>query len=266
MSRRDRLSIRPGMPSNESTSDRSNNHHAPPRKQAQAIKAAALLHRLHHPGPNIRLVRDERDEVDISTQALDAAREQYEAQSKIAADSQEEEQYEKHNEHLPVESNDPDRLPLRSANPRSNNPRGNNQRREMSTFRKTNFNQPSPASPGIITDPTDPRWVLAIRTSESLQGTILGPEKRERLVKIGKMMGLTAFDANLVIAIVQDQARRGYAPEYCPTAGEAQLAMVPLPKRDASETEARTRRIGIICGVISVLVGIELMLLKWLFS
>lgn len=117
-----------------------------------------------------------------------------------------------------------------------------------------------------ITDPTDPRWVLALRTAESLQGTILGPEKRDRLVKIGKMMGLTAFDANLVIAIVQDQARRGYAPEYCPTAGEPQLAMVPLPRKELSDVEARTRRIGIICGVISVLVGIELVVLKWIFS
>ncbi len=117
-----------------------------------------------------------------------------------------------------------------------------------------------------ITDPTDPRWVLALRTAESLQGTILGPEKRDRLVKIGKMMGLTAFDANLVIAIVQDQARRGYAPEYCPTAGEPQLAMVPLPRGEMSEVEARTRRIGVICGVISVLVGIELIVLKWIFS
>lgn len=125
--------------------------------------------------------------------------------------------------------------------------------------------QARPSSPSI-TDPADPRWVLALRTAESLQGTILGPEKRERLVKVGKMMGLTAFDANLVIAIVQDQARRGYAPEYCATAGEPQLAMVPLPKRELSDDEARTRRIGIICGVITILVGLEIIILKWLFS
>lgn len=132
-------------------------------------------------------------------------------------------------------------------------------------FATTVASKPQPVS-ATITDPTDPRWVLALRTAESLQGTILGPEKRDRLVKIGKMMGLTAFDANLVIAIVQDQARRGYAPEYCPTAGEPQLAMVPLPRKELSDVEARTRRIGIICGVISVLVGIELVVLKWIFS
>lgn len=259
MSRRDRLSIRPGMPSSESTNDRSNDRHATPRKPASPLKAASLLHRLRDSGPNIRLVRDE---VDISTQALDAAREQYEAQSKIAAELDEQEQ----RDNQQFESNDPDRLPLRSVSLRSVSLRSVKQRSEMSTPKKTNFSQPRPASPGTITDVTDPRWVLAIRASESLQGTILGPEKRERLIKIGKMMGLTAFDANLVIAIVQDQARRGYAPEYCPTAGEAQLAMVPLPKRELSDVEAKTRRIGFICGIISVLIGLELVLLKWLFS
>jgi hypothetical protein len=117
-----------------------------------------------------------------------------------------------------------------------------------------------------ITDPADPRWVLAIRTAESLQGTILGPEKRDRLVKLGKLLGMTGFDANLVIAIVQDQARRGYAPDFCPTAGESQLAMVPLPREGESDVEKRVRRIGVITGMIMLIVGIEMMVLKWVFS
>jgi hypothetical protein len=77
----------------------------------------------------------------------------------------------------------------------------------------------------------DPRWVLAIRVAESLEGTILSPERRRSLIRMGKVFGLTAFDANLIIAIVQDQARRGYRPEVCPRMGEAQLRMVPLPRR-----------------------------------
>jgi hypothetical protein len=81
-----------------------------------------------------------------------------------------------------------------------------------------------------IADHADPRWVLAVRTSVEMQGSLLAPERREKLVDLGCRMGLSPFDANLVIAIVQDQARRGFAPEHCPTAGEAQLRMVPKPQ------------------------------------
>jgi hypothetical protein len=88
----------------------------------------------------------------------------------------------------------------------------------------------TPAEHGAITDTADPRWVLAVRTAEALEGAILPPEKRERLIRLGRVMGLSPFDAALVIAIVQDQARRGYAPAYCPTAGESQLRMVPRPR------------------------------------
>ena len=117
-----------------------------------------------------------------------------------------------------------------------------------------------------IKEATDPRWVLALRTSELLEGAVLPPEKREKLVRLGKVMGLTAFDANLVIAIVQDQARRGYAPEFCPAAGEAQLRMVPLPRRERSETDTRLHRMLVISLVIATLIGVELIVLKWIFS
>lgn len=85
------------------------------------------------------------------------------------------------------------------------------------------------ANPTPITGATDPRWVLAIRTAESLQGDVLPPAKRDALMKTGKMMGLTPFDCSLILAIVQDRARRGIAPDQCPAAGEAQLALIPLP-------------------------------------
>lgn len=56
---------------------------------------------------------------------------------------------------------------------------------------------------------TDPRWVLALRVREGLEGTLLRPAARQRLIRLGGVLGLTAFEANLVIAIVQDNARRG---------------------------------------------------------
>lgn len=61
-------------------------------------------------------------------------------------------------------------------------------------------------------DPTDPRWLLALQTAHSIEGgraAVLPPEARARLVALGTRLGLRPFDANLVIAIVQDGARSG---------------------------------------------------------
>ncbi|MFG0252816.1 MAG: hypothetical protein ACF8NJ_08090 [Phycisphaerales bacterium JB038] len=58
-------------------------------------------------------------------------------------------------------------------------------------------------------DPADPRWVLAVRVAQALEGAQLRPERREKLLKLATHLGLRAFDANLVIALVQDRARRG---------------------------------------------------------
>jgi hypothetical protein len=58
-----------------------------------------------------------------------------------------------------------------------------------------------------VMDPNDPRWVLAAQTQQRLQGATLAPEDRDQLLARGKRLGLRAFEANLIIAIVQDQAR-----------------------------------------------------------
>jgi len=58
-------------------------------------------------------------------------------------------------------------------------------------------------------EPTDPRWILAARTYASLEGSTLTPEKRARLQRTAERIGVRPFDANVIIAIVQDQARRG---------------------------------------------------------
>jgi hypothetical protein len=113
---------------------------------------------------------------------------------------------------------------------------------------------------------TDPRWVLALRTAEQLEGTILTVEKREGLLRVGTALGLTLFDANLVIAIVQDQARRGYSPARCPAAGAAQLALLPMPApRAPSQFLAAARRMVSALVVIAAVLGIEVLLLYWLF-
>ncbi|MCC7387510.1 MAG: hypothetical protein IT431_01950, partial [Phycisphaerales bacterium] len=58
----------------------------------------------------------------------------------------------------------------------------------------------------------DARWVLAVRASEAVEGgraAVIRPEARQRLVSTARTMGLRPFDANLVLAIVQDAAREG---------------------------------------------------------
>ena len=113
-----------------------------------------------------------------------------------------------------------------------------------------------------IDGPGDPRWVLAVRVAEALEGPILRPEPREKLLRLGRALGLTAFDANLVIAVVQDQARRGHAPRLCPTQGVAQLEMVPLPASEPMTPLQRWVRVGVVIAGALVL---ELMVLLAIF-
>lgn len=120
----------------------------------------------------------------------------------------------------------------------------------------------TPTEGTAIAGTSDVRWVLAVRVAEQLEGTVLPPAKRDRLVRMGKMFGLTAFDANLIVAIVQDQARRGYAPAHCPTAGEPQLRMVPPPQQRQWMTGPRTL---LIAGIITGFIALELVVLSWVF-
>lgn len=109
---------------------------------------------------------------------------------------------------------------------------------------------------------TDPRWVLAQRAAETMEGQVLRPEKRERLVRLGKVMGLSPFDAHMVLAIVQDQARRGIPAESCPAAGIQQLALIAPP--DHRSGPLRLDRLGskpwLLAGVF---IATELIVVAW---
>ncbi|MBY0112142.1 MAG: hypothetical protein K2Y21_04930 [Phycisphaerales bacterium] len=64
------------------------------------------------------------------------------------------------------------------------------------------------ATPALLGD--DARWVFAVRVRREVQGghaAIVTPESRKRLLRLANRLGLRDFDANLVIAIVQDDAR-----------------------------------------------------------
>lgn len=60
--------------------------------------------------------------------------------------------------------------------------------------------------------PLDARWLFAVNVASAIEGgkaAVLPPEKRQRLVASAVQLGLRPFDANLVIAVVQEAAREG---------------------------------------------------------
>jgi hypothetical protein len=58
-------------------------------------------------------------------------------------------------------------------------------------------------------DPTDPRWVVAVEAAAAMEGSLLTFERRRRVLALAQRIGVRPFDANLIIAAVQDRARRG---------------------------------------------------------
>lgn len=88
-------------------------------------------------------------------------------------------------------------------------------------------------------DPNDPRLALASKTQAMLQGPALSPDRRQQLLDFAHDLGMRPFDANLVIAIVQDQARQDEATRKdAPTPVGERLRIVGGP---ASPTVASTR-------------------------
>jgi len=75
---------------------------------------------------------------------------------------------------------------------------------------------------------TDVRWILASKAAQAIEGgraALLRPEARKRLLSEARSLGLRPFDANLVLAIVQDQARIGGSMR--PELLAPRLAIVP---------------------------------------
>ena len=91
-------------------------------------------------------------------------------------------------------------------------------------------NRAAAANPAL--DPTDPRWVLAVRAYSQLQGTALTFDRRQRLLRTADGLGVRPFDANMIIAIVQDHARRGN--DLRDAAGTVAL-LEPPPRRRRRE-------------------------------
>ena len=57
-------------------------------------------------------------------------------------------------------------------------------------------------------DPESPYLSLASRVQNRLQGCILSPESRASIIDDAHRLGIREFDAHLVMAVMQDRARR----------------------------------------------------------
>jgi hypothetical protein len=79
--------------------------------------------------------------------------------------------------------------------------------------------------------PLDGRWIMALRVAQALEGgtaAILRPDRRDELLKGALALGLRPFDANLVIAIVQDGRRHGLGGLTVDV--EERLRLLPAPE------------------------------------
>jgi hypothetical protein len=99
------------------------------------------------------------------------------------------------------------------------------ERKEMACRTRERIARENRASATAAPKPNDPRLAMISETVHRLQGTILTPEDRSALLAFGRARGLRAFDSNLLIAMVQDRARRGETPGAIPLAQTMAPAM-----------------------------------------
>jgi len=124
------------------------------------------------------------------------------------------------------------------------------------------------AASGLTDD--DARSILALRVSEQLQGgrvALLTPESRRTLINTATMLGLRAFDANLVIAIVQDSTRRGEGLDHPQTVGRLRIVPDPKKSRTGPQRMKRSREREFTIAIVAAIVLASLMMalaIRWL--
>ncbi|XVJ60154.1 MAG: hypothetical protein HEQ23_12465 [Tepidisphaera sp.] len=88
--------------------------------------------------------------------------------------------------------------------------------------------------------PQDARWRLAVDVASSLEGgkaAMLTPERRRKLLVRAEELGLRPFDANLVIAVVQDAQTEGRA-----LTPETQARLLLVRPADPAKLDAAGRK------------------------
>ncbi len=107
----------------------------------------------------------------------------------------------------------------------------------------------------------DVRRIFAVRASQMLEGgraAIMPPESRRMLVGDARRFGLRAFEANLIIAIVQDGARRGELPGAAETG--RLLDVIPA----GSRREDRQLLIQRLVMAVLIGAGVLTVLIRWI--
>ncbi len=117
---------------------------------------------------------------------------------------------------------------------------------------------------GEMVDARDPRWVLAMQTKSRLQGAMLTPERRDELLASGRKLGLRPFESNLVIAVVQDQARQEHPVRQLePTIGVIGVKRTPRKPTARRERESAARW---LVAAIGAAIALAAVIIRWLLE
>ncbi len=122
-------------------------------------------------------------------------------------------------------------------------------------------NRRAAANPSLA--PTDPRWVLAVRAYSQLQGSTLTWDRRQRVLTTARQLGVRPFDANVIIAIVQDQARRGGSlPQAAGTIARIEAPEAPIARR----TRAYSSTWLLWLAALAAAIAADALFIQWLTS
>ena len=116
-------------------------------------------------------------------------------------------------------------------------------------------NRMAAGSPAL--HPASPHLAFATSIARVLEGAILAPERREALIQEARSLGLREFDANLVIAVVQDRARRGESTDDI----TGPISVLARPERSSLRSNARAVFAG---AAIGLAVGFAILFVRWL--
>lgn len=96
----------------------------------------------------------------------------------------------------------------------------------------------------------DSRWIFAVQVSRHLTGgraAALSPERRAALLSTARNLGLRAFDASLIIAVVQESTRSG---EGLSREFEERLAVIPSRNEGASTVGPGSLLLAFLLGMV----------------
>lgn len=116
--------------------------------------------------------------------------------------------------------------------------------------------------------PLDARWVFATSVAREIElsgapaAGVLAPERRRNLSRLATRLGLRAFDANLVIAIVQDGCRSGEGA-LSPRVGE-RLTLVRAAEQRPEMTGRELAAWLLASACMAVTIGLALA--RWISS